>query len=75
MKKHQDLEAWGRSTAKSRYGSVGSGGSKATPQNMPQDPEDKQGPKYANNTPSNWLRGMGAKRAEGKPGFDKGKRS
>lgn len=36
----------------------------------PQDPIDKHGPKYDNQTPSNWLRGMGPNHAEGKPGFD-----
>ncbi len=40
----------------------------------PQCPEDKHGPKYDNDTPSNWLRGMGSNRAEGKPGFDGGKK-
>lgn len=74
MKKPKDLDAWGRSTAKSRYGSLGGGTKASESQQRPQDPEDKHGPKYDNNTPSNWLRGMGSKRAEGKPGFDKGKR-
>lgn len=39
----------------------------------PQFPEDKHGPKYDNDVASNWLRGMGPKEAEGKPGFDKHK--
>lgn len=34
----------------------------------PQDPIDKHGPKYDNDTPSNWLRGMPS--ACDKPGFD-----
>lgn len=36
----------------------------------PQCPEDKHGPKYSNDTPNNWLRGMGKGEAEGKPSFD-----
>lgn len=36
--------------------------------NKPQDVQDKQGPKYENDTPNNWLRGNGMK-----PGFDKHK--
>lgn len=40
----------------------------------PQFPEDKHGPKYNNDTPDNWIRGMGPKGAEGKPGFDGGKK-
>jgi hypothetical protein len=39
----------------------------------PQDPIDKHGAKYDNDVASNWLRGMGPKEAEGKPGFDKHK--
>lgn len=40
----------------------------------PQFPEDKHGEKYDNDVASNWLRGMGPKEAEGKPGFDSGKK-
>lgn len=46
-------------------------------QQAPQCPEDKHGAKYDNDTPDNWLRGMGPKQACGKPGYDnspKGKR-
>jgi hypothetical protein len=74
MKAPKDLDAWGRDTAKSRYGTAAGGTKPKAGQSLPQFPEDKHGPKYDNNTPSNWLRGMGSKGAEGKPGFDKGKR-
>jgi len=40
----------------------------------PQFPEDKHGAKYDNDVASNWLRGMGPKGAEGKPGYDSGKK-
>lgn len=40
----------------------------------PQFPEDKHGAKYDNDVADNWLRGMGKGGAEGKPGFDKGKK-
>lgn len=40
----------------------------------PQCPEDKHGANYNNDTPNNWLRGMGPGEAEGKPSFDKGKK-
>ncbi len=36
----------------------------------PQSREDRQGPKYDNDVPNNWLRGMGPGEATGKPGFD-----
>lgn len=48
--------------------------SAGAPPQEPQFPEDKHGPKYDNDTPSNWLRGMGPNGAEGKPGFDGGKK-
>lgn len=34
------------------------------------DDGNLQDPKYANNTPSNWLRGVGPGQAQGKPGYD-----
>ena len=37
----------------------------------PQFIEDRHGPKYDNDTPNNWLRGMPS--AEGKPSFDRSK--
>lgn len=64
------VDEWGRSAAKQRYGSPGSGQKAPTGQDDPQSPEDKQGPKYENRTPDNWLRGMGKGQAEGKPSFD-----
>jgi len=39
-----------------------------TDQQKPQDPEDKHGPKYDNDTEKNWLLGYGDK-----PGFDRHK--
>jgi len=42
-------------------------------QYQPQMPEDKTGPGYQNDAPSNWVRGMPS--AEGKPGFDHSKKS
>lgn len=67
MPEYQDK--WGRSTAKQRYGDH----DKTYPgapegQCYPQCPEDKQGPKYNNDTPNNWLRGNG-----NKPGFNRSK--
>lgn len=41
-------------------------------QQKPQFPEDQHGPGYGGWTPNNWLRGMPS--AEGKPGFDHGKK-
>jgi hypothetical protein len=69
MAKVQNQEKWGKSTAKDRYGSP-TGGISGPSQEAPQCPEDKRGPDYDNNTPSNWLRGM--PNAEGKPSFDHG---
>lgn len=69
----QFVDKWGKSTAKSRYGSASE--SIVNPSNKecyPQSREDQQGPDYNNDTPSNWLRGM--PNAEGKPGFDKTRR-
>lgn len=71
----KNTEKWGRDTARERYGSVASprsGTGLGDPNNeAPQNPEDKRGPDYDNNTPDNWLRGMGKGEAEGKPSFDK----
>ena len=39
----------------------------------PQSINDKHGPKYDNDTPSNWLRGRGKGEATGEPSFDKQK--
>ena len=68
-----DLEKWGRKTADRRYGSIKPNKDNASCECSPQSPEDKHGPGYDNDTPSNWLRGMGKGEAEGKPGFDKHK--
>ncbi len=72
MAKH--LEAWGRETARSRYGSPQNGGKSAGQEDQkPQFPEDQHAKDYDNGTPANWLRGMGKGEAEGKPSFDKSK--
>ena len=65
----QDTQKWGKTTAKSRYGTTPTFSQPPADSNKPQCPEDKQGPGYENSVPSNWLRGM--PNAEGKPGFDK----
>ena len=62
-----DTQKWGKQTAKERYGTA-TGSISQKPEEAPQCPEDKRGPDYDNNTPSNWLRGMPS--AEGKPSFD-----
>lgn len=66
----KNTSKWGTDTAKERYGG-GKTFSPPTDQSHPQSPEDKQGPDYSNDTPDNWLRGMGKGQAEGKPGFNK----
>ena len=73
MAEPKNQSEWGKATAASRYGSAS--GSIAAPKNeqAPQCPEDKQAPGYHNDTPDNWLRGMGPGQAEGKPNFDKSK--
>ncbi len=44
---------------------------KAPEKATPQDPEDKHGPDYDNDTPNNWLRGANED-ATTKPGFADG---
>ena len=44
---------------------------KANDLQAPQDIQDQHEPHYDNDTPPNWLRGMGPKQAEGKPSFNK----
>lgn len=70
------LEKWGRHKAQERYGSLKSHERATGEHQAPQAPEDKHADKYENDTPSNWLRGLGKSEAEGKPNFDnhKGKR-
>ena len=65
-----DTQKWGKQTAKDRYGSpkVDSTLMSQKSDEAPQCPEDKRGPDYDNNAPSNWLRGMPS--AENKPSFD-----
>lgn len=73
MEKPKSVQKWGLDTAKERYGSVGKTVAPCVEHQAPQAPEDKHGSSYDNDTPSNWLRGMGKDHAEGKPSFNKGK--
>lgn len=66
----QNTEKWGKSAAKSRYGSTPTFKQPAD-QSQPQFPEDAHGAQYANDA-SGWVRGANG-RAEAKPGFDKTK--
>jgi hypothetical protein len=70
-------QKWGRATAEERYGSLKYREDGAPPpedRHAPQklgDRNNMQAPGYANIVDSNsWVRGGGAKRAEGKPNFD-----
>jgi hypothetical protein len=65
----QFTDEWGKSAAKERYGKA-TGSLNQTSEEAPQSKENKRGPDYDNNTPSNWLRGMPS--AESKPSFDHG---
>lgn len=62
-------DEWGRSAARNRYGNPHGSLNQAS-EEAPECPPDKRGPDYDNNTPDNWLRGMGKGQAEGKPSFD-----
>lgn len=73
MAKAKHLEAWGRSTAKSRYGDLKAGDKGGVETQAPQFVEDQHAAKYDNDTGANWTRGMGKGEAEGKPAFDKHK--
>ena len=69
-----NVEKWGRKTAKERYGTEGAGDvNRAKNMTNPQDPVDKRGPDYSNDTPNTWLRGGPNESAEGKPNFDRSK--
>lgn len=66
-----DIEKWGVKTADRRYGSIKENKEVSNCECAPQFKEDQWAPGYCNDTPDNWLRGMGKGEAEGKPGFDK----
>lgn len=66
----QETQKWGRQKATERYGSLKTTGMKAKDMTNPQDPMDKQGPDYSNDTPNTWVRGANED-ATTKPGFDK----
>lgn len=59
-------DKWGKSTAKSRYGTTPTFKQPPADSNKPQCPEDKQGPGYDNDA-SGWVRGQ-AKDPHFKPG-------
>src|SRR5262249_23245691 len=71
LSKVVNRSAWGEAKAVERgYGSGTRTFSPPPDKHGPQAPEDKHGPGYSNIVPSNsWLRGGGAKQAEGKPGY------
>lgn len=66
MAKKPDMEKWGRSAAKQRYGTA-SGSLAAKDQQAQQDPESKHEAKYDNDA-SGWVRGVG----KPYPTFDSG---
>ena len=67
----QFTDKWGKSEAKSRYGSIQQNGdSPSNKEQQPQFAEEKHGAKYDNDA-SGWVRGMGPKSPY--PNFD-GKR-
>lgn len=70
MAKTKHLDAWGRSTARDRYGAAAQDKMRPASENEPQCVEDQHGPAYANDA-SGWVRGMPS--AESKPDFDKSK--
>lgn len=75
MKGYKSTEDWGKKAAVERYATgtnTMDNNPAANDLQAPQDIQDKHGAKYDNDSPCNWLRGMPS--AEGKPGFDKGKK-
>jgi hypothetical protein len=67
-----ETEKWGRQTAQERYGSLKQPDMRPPDAHAPQklgDANNLQGPGYANIHRNDWVRGGGAKRAEGKPGY------
>lgn len=71
MAKVQNVEKWGRGTAKERYGTVG-GSLAAKDQQYQQDPESKHDTSYDNDA-SGWVRGMG--KTSPHPHFDRNHKS
>ena len=66
----QDTQKWGKTAAKSRYGSTPTFRPPAD-QSQPQFPEDAHGANYANDA-AGWVCGAGES-GEGKPSFDRTK--
>jgi len=77
-----ESEKWGRNKARDLYGALKyeNGAPQPKDQHAPQrlgDSSNLQAPGYDNNHAKDWVRGFGkngVESAEGKPGFDKGKR-
>jgi hypothetical protein len=69
-----ETEKWGRNKAARLYGEPQSPNMRPKDESRPQSPENKQGPKYHNDTASDWRRGYGkgGESAEGKPGYVRG---
>jgi len=71
LSKVVNKSAWGESKATERYGGTTRTFPPPKDRHAPQDPVDKHGPGYENDTPNNWLRGANQD-ATTKPNFDKG---
>ena len=71
MAKTQNVEKWGRATAKERYDGHASIPKADAKCQVNQDPVDKHDPNYDNDT-SGWVHGAGED-ATKKPSFDKHK--
>jgi hypothetical protein len=71
--KVMEESSWGLSKARERYGVLRQPDMRPKDVHAPQklgDANNLQGPNYQNIVPSNsWVRGGGAKQAEGKPGY------
>jgi hypothetical protein len=76
--KVMEESSWGLSKARERYGTIKQPDMRPKDAHAPQklsDATNLQGPRYQNIVDSNsWVRGGGAKQAEAKPGYYKGKR-
>ena len=73
LSKVVNKSAWGESKATERYGGTTRTFPPPEDKHAPQAREDKHGPNYDNDVSADsWLRGGGAKGAEGNPNFDPG---
>ncbi len=71
--KIQETEKWGRSAAVRRYGELKQSDMGPPDRSMPQDPEAKRGPNWADDHPNDWIRGANED-ATTMPNFDRGSR-